>query len=82
MGKSEAKVDACGLGDLCTVADFARENAHVFPSETSLRWFIRVNRAELVKAGGLVLLTGRLMIRRDRFANAARTIGQRALEAA
>jgi hypothetical protein len=36
-------------------------NAHLFPSDASLRWTIAKNRAELIGAGALALIGNRLI---------------------
>lgn len=50
----------------------------VFPTEDSLRWFVRRNRDALVSAGAVIIITGRLCYHPERFKKAAVEIGQRA----
>jgi hypothetical protein len=38
---------------------FQALRANIFPSEPSIRWFVRRHKAALVKAGALVMLRGR-----------------------
>lgn len=35
---------------------------HIYPSDTSLRWFIRTKREQLLAKSALLMLNGRLMI--------------------
>lgn len=70
----------CALSGLVSIADYATRHPEVFPSETSLRWFIRTRKHRLAKEGALVLLTGRLFIVADRFAAVTLQIGQEDLE--
>jgi hypothetical protein len=48
-----------------------------FPSEQSLRWFVRQHREELACEGALICLTGRLKFNAERFQQAAVSIGMR-----
>ncbi|MDY0328912.1 MAG: hypothetical protein RBR52_00265 [Thiomonas sp.] len=50
-----------------------------FPTEQSLRWFVRNHRSELVQAGALIALTNRLKFHPANFQRAAVDIGQRVL---
>lgn len=50
---------------------------HLFPSQASFDWFVRKNRGELVKAGALVIPTGRWLVQADAFDQAVQSIGQR-----
>lgn len=65
------------LDSLQQLEAFQAANAHVFPSVPSLRWFYRQNRAELLEAGAVVELAGRLMINAPVFAQKAIEIGNR-----
>lgn len=49
-----------------------------FPTEDSLRWFVRRNRDALVSAGAVIIITGRMCYHPERFKQAAVEIGQRA----
>lgn len=55
------------LQSLIEIADYQRANQNVFPSEASLRWFIRRNRPGLLESGALVMLCGRWMIHGPNF---------------
>jgi hypothetical protein len=41
------------------VADYADARQHIFPSTTSMTWFIRQHRVELVHNGALLMIAGR-----------------------
>lgn len=51
----------------------ARE--HIFPSDSSLEWFIRTNRRVLVEANALLVIGGRIMVIQDAFDAAVFSIG-------
>lgn len=51
-------------------------HAALFPSDESLRWFLRLHRAELVRRGGLALLAGR-WVATPELSALVREIGQR-----
>ena len=42
---------------LCTLDAYRESRGHLFPSIESLRWFVRSNRAALVAAGALLMLS-------------------------
>src|SRR5688572_28552731 len=69
------------LDSLQQLEAFQAANAHVFPSVPSLRWFYRLHRAELVKAGAVVELAGRLLVNAPVFAAKAVEIGRKAASA-
>lgn len=48
---------------------------HIFPSDSSLLWFIRKNKIVLAKAGAILKPAGRLMIDQGKFDNAVLEIG-------
>lgn len=50
-----------------------------FPTEQSLRWFVRNHRSELVQADALIALTNRLRFHPANFQRAAVDIGRRVL---
>ena len=54
---------------------------HIFPSDSSLDWFIRTNRHALNEARALLMLNGRIMIDHDAFDDALMKIGQAAATA-
>jgi hypothetical protein len=49
-----------------------------FPSNESLKWFVRRNRDELVARGAIIIITGRLRFHPDLFQEVAIDIGRRA----
>lgn len=50
---------------------------HTFPSQDSLKWFIRQHRDDLADAGAVINITGRLRFHPERFQQAAADIGRR-----
>jgi hypothetical protein len=52
---------------LLLLANYREQREHVFPSKSSLDWFLRKHRAALVRAGALLLLTGRWFVDAPRF---------------
>lgn len=59
-----------------TLAQFQEANASLFPSEHSLRWYVRQHRRALLEAGALTEIAGRLVISPDAFVRAAAEIGR------
>lgn len=51
---------------------------HTFPTQDSVKWFVRQHRGELAENGALINITGRLRFHPGRFAQAAVEIGNRA----
>lgn len=69
-------VDAsASITSLQSLAVFQAANAHIFPSVASLRWFYRQHRAELIEAGAVVEIGGRLHVNAPIFAAQAIEIG-------
>lgn len=66
-----------GLNGLLKFEEFQRANARIFPSMASLRWFYRTHREELLRAGAVVELAGRLLVNHGVFAPKAIEIGRR-----
>jgi hypothetical protein len=54
----------------------ARE--HIFPSESSLEWFIRKNRPQLVAAKALLSINGRVFVNQSEFDGFLLELGQTA----
>lgn len=51
------------LAGLRTPEDYREQGrAHLFPSDTSLRWFIKRNRSRLIAADAVLMVAGRLMV--------------------
>ena len=57
--------------------DHQRDNAHIFPTPESWSWFVRQHRAELVAAGALCYVAGRILVVPEAFDSAVIKIGQR-----
>lgn len=49
-----------------------------FPTEDSVRWFVRRHRDALAASGAVIIITGRMRYHPQRFKQAAVEIGQRA----
>ncbi len=49
-----------------------------FPSEDSIKWFVRRHREALATAGAVIVITGRLRFHPARFKLAAVSIGRKA----
>ena len=64
------------LSALCGVPVYQRERAHLFPSEESLRWFVRRHKRSLIDAGALLMIAGRLTINPALFDRVVLTVGQ------
>lgn len=47
--------------------DYLNGREHVFKSQQSLAWFVRCNRAALIRAGALVMLAGQWYVRDELF---------------
>jgi hypothetical protein len=56
---------------------YQQQNALLFPTPESWRWFVRQNRAELVEAGALCFVAGRLFVLPQAFGQAVVNIGMR-----
>lgn len=52
---------------LTTLAEYRQQRQHIFPSQSSLDWYLRRNRSALVANGALLLLTGRWFVNAERF---------------
>jgi hypothetical protein len=76
-----ASTIACDLNRLLLPADYASERAQLFPSEPSVRWFIRTNRKRLLNAGALLRIGGRLMIDPNPFDQVVNQVGREIAEA-
>lgn len=55
------------LSHLMPLHSYLAVRETVFPSEPSLRWFIRVHRQRLIAAGALFKLRGRPLIHAENF---------------
>lgn len=68
------------LINLQSQEEYQKQRSTIFPSRSSLDWFIRVNREELMELNALSWPTRRLMIRADAFDEAVLAIGKKALQ--
>ena len=64
------------LDDFVDLRELLPRVEQTFPTEQSAKWFVRQHRDELVEAGALIVLTGRLRFHPQRFKEAAVTIGR------
>jgi len=64
------------LDDFVDLRELLPRVEQTFPTEQSAKWFIRQHRHELVEAGALIVLTGRLRFNPQRFKEAAVNIGR------
>lgn len=56
------------LSKLKTPKDYIFDGrTHIFPSETSIRWFIRKNKQKLLETGAVLTLAGRTLVDIDVF---------------
>lgn len=55
------------LDQVCELSDYRASNAQLFRSEQSLKWFVRQNKADLVRHGALILHAGRWLACRAAF---------------
>lgn len=55
------------IAELLPLSDYRERRAHIFPSPTSLDWFLRKHKAGLVKSGGLLMLAGRWLAKPSQF---------------
>ena len=69
------------ISQLRTLDDFRVERPLLFPSAEALRWFVRVNKDELVNAGALTRPTGRWLVRPEAFDRTVASIGDRRAKA-
>lgn len=49
-----------------------------FPTEDSVRWFVRRNRDALATSGAVIIITGRMRFHPERFKKVAVEIGHKA----
>lgn len=68
------------LAQLISPDAYQAERAHIFPSKTSLQWFMRTRRDELIKAKALTSPTGRIMIDAFEFDQVVLRVGHELME--
>lgn len=66
------------LDEYVELPDLLGSVKQAFPTEDSVRWFVRRNRDALAAAGALIIITGRMRYHPGRFKQAAVEIGQKA----
>ena len=57
--------------------DYQRDNAHIFPTPQSWKWFVHQHRAELIEAGALCYVAGRVFVVPEAFDGTVVKIGTR-----
>ncbi len=62
---------------LVSLWDWRAANAHLFPSDTSLRWHLRQHRGEYVGAGALLEIGGRHVCDPEKMEQTLREVGMR-----
>lgn len=67
--------DLPALGEFVELPALLPVVSHSFPTEHSLKWFVRNHRDELAGAGALINITGRLRFHPGRFQDAVVRIG-------
>ena len=69
------------LNRLRTPKDYISDGrSHIFPSEGSLKWFIRKNKNLLIKSDALLSPTGRTLIEENNFDEVVYTVGTNAVK--
>ena len=69
------------LNHLRTPKDYISDGrTHIFPSESSLQWFIRKNKNLLIQSSALLCPTGRTLIDATHFDEVVYTVGTNALK--
>lgn len=69
------------LHQLRTPKDYISDGrSHVFPSESSLQWFIRKNKALLIQSSALLCPTGRTLINAQNFDEVVYSVGTNAIK--
>lgn len=47
------------VSSLTPTTTYAQERRHLFPTDESIRWFVRRHKLELIQAGALLMVSGR-----------------------
>ena len=74
QAKPERVTDAPRSG-LLNLWQWRERNAHLFPSDTSLRWHLRQHRETYIAAGALFEVGGRYVCDPAKFEQTLRTVG-------
>lgn len=64
------------IAELLPLSAYREQRAHIFPSPTSLDWFLRKHRAGLVRSGGLLMLGGRWLAMPSQFDSYVLALGE------
>lgn len=65
------------LGEYVELRELLPKVEQTFPTEDSLKWFVRRHRQALVDSGALIIVAGRMRFHSDLFQGAAVEIGRR-----
>ena len=68
------------IQELTALTDYQQSRAHLFPSIESLRWFIRRNKLELISAGAILEIAGRIRVNPEAFDSVVLLAGKRAMQ--
>lgn len=66
---------------LRTLDEYGADRVQVFPSKTSMTWFVRKHKQNLVAAGALLMIAGRWFVDPEKFDAFVLTEGARAAAA-
>lgn len=66
---------------LKTLQEYGAERLHVFPSKTSMDWFVRQQKKALIEAGALLMISGRWFVNAEKFDQYVLSEGARAASA-
>ncbi|WP_427914830.1 hypothetical protein ACPWT1_07935 [Ramlibacter sp. MMS24-I3-19] len=55
------------LSRLLLLDEYGATRTNVFPSKTSMTWFLRRHRSDLIASGALLMLAGRWFVHPDKF---------------
>jgi len=58
----QTEAASSALDRLVTPDEYQARRSRIFPSQTSLRWYLRVHRTSLIERGALIRIAGRLML--------------------
>lgn len=67
--------DTTLLSRLITAEEYQAARGHIFPSPTSLQWFMRRHRPALIEKRAILMPTGRLLVDEQQFDDAVLAIG-------
>lgn len=70
------QITAADLSKLKLPADYVSTRPHIFPSDSSLKWFIRRHREKLVAAQAISRPLGRDLINEEKFDSVVLEVGQ------